>query len=338
MTELHVLKEAARWRSRDVRYLSGSWGHLRAVIPAFELSDFHDSPDEPANPFLRSVIRLPVGKSERRIPVGVVSNNYMLVQHVEVGDRCISAIAKAGVDPAGLRCEIGLSELDEWMNLRLYLPERYSHRARNGGQLDLRVEAFNSVDGSARLTILSGWFRFVCSNGLVIGKSLLEVRDVHNPSLDLVKIEEAIAKAILHGRKDRERLTHWQNCRVDKKDVAAWVDGTVADCWGKKAACRVFHICDSGRDMEPDPFVAGSPSAVPAEKLRSRLPSTVPGAVIPAQNRYDVSQALSWVATQRTNPEKRVELQAQIAGLVEQLKSSHAAHAHQLLFKGLKNG
>jgi hypothetical protein len=26
MTELHVLKEAARWRSRDVRYLSGSWG------------------------------------------------------------------------------------------------------------------------------------------------------------------------------------------------------------------------------------------------------------------------------------------------------------------------
>jgi hypothetical protein len=152
-----MLQEAARWRSRDVRYLSGSWEQLKAVIPEFELSDFHESPDEPVNPFLRSVVRLPVRKAEQRIPVAVVSNNYMLVQHAEVGNRCISAIAAAGVDLSGLRCEIGLSELDEWMNLRLYLPECYSYRARHGEQLDLRVEAFNSVDGSARLTILSGW-------------------------------------------------------------------------------------------------------------------------------------------------------------------------------------
>jgi hypothetical protein len=96
MTELRMLKEAARWRSREVRYLSGPWEQLKAVIPEFELSDFHESPDQPANPFLRSVVRLPVGKAEQRIPVAVVSENYMLVQHAEVGDRCISAVAKAG--------------------------------------------------------------------------------------------------------------------------------------------------------------------------------------------------------------------------------------------------
>jgi hypothetical protein len=222
----------------------------------------------------------------------------MLVQHADIGDRCISAIATAGIDIAGLRCEIGLSELDEWMNLRLYLPECHSYRARNAEQLDLRVEAFNSVDCSARLTILSGWFRPVCFNGLVIGKSLLELRDIHNPSLDPVKIEDAIAKAILHGKDDQARLEQWQNCRVKREAIVAWVDDTVRDRWGKKAACRVFHVCNSGRDLEPDPFVAGSPSAIPAEKLHSRLPGTVPGAVIPARSRYDVSQALSWIATQ----------------------------------------
>jgi Domain of unknown function (DUF932) len=169
-----MLKEAARWRSRNVRYLSGSWEQLRRLIPEFELSDFHDSPGEPANPFLRSVIRLPVGKAERRIPVGVVSNSYMLVQHTEVGDRCLSATRKAGIDPTEVRCEVGLSELDEWMNLRLYFPDYYSYPAHDGEQLDLRVEVFNSLDGSTRLTILSGWFRFVCSNGLVISNSLLE--------------------------------------------------------------------------------------------------------------------------------------------------------------------
>jgi hypothetical protein len=256
----------------------------------------------------------------------------MLVQHADVGNRCISAIATAGVDLSGLRCEIGLSELDEWMNLRLYLPECYSYRARNAEQLDLRVEAFNSVDGSARLTILSGWFRFVCSNGLVIGKSLLELRDIHNPSLDLVKIEEAIAKAISHGKDDQARLEQWQNCRVERKEIAAWVDGAVRDRWGKKAACRIFHICDSGRDLEPDPFVSGSPSAIPPEKLHPRLPGIIPGAIIPARNRYDVSQALSWVATQRSNPEKRLELQAQIADLLEQLKGGQPADVDQPRF------
>jgi hypothetical protein len=151
----------------------------------------------------------------------------MLVQHTEVGDRCLSAMAKAGIDPAEVRCEVGLSELDEWMNLRLYFPEDYSYPAVDGDPLDLRVEVFNSVDGSSRLTILSGWFRFICSNGLVIGESLLEVKDIHNPSLDLQKIEEAIARATLQGMKDQERLTQWQNCRVDKDEIAAWVDGAV---------------------------------------------------------------------------------------------------------------
>ena len=52
-------------------------------------------------------------------------------------------------------------------------------------------------------------------------------------------------------------------------------------------------------------------------------PST--GAVTPARNRHDVSQALSWVATQRSNPEKRLELQAQIADLLEKLKDGQPA-------------
>jgi Domain of unknown function (DUF932) len=36
-----------------------------------------------------------------------------------------------------------------------------------GNPLGLRLECFNSVDGSSRLVILFGWLRFVCTNGLV---------------------------------------------------------------------------------------------------------------------------------------------------------------------------
>jgi hypothetical protein len=237
MSEIRMLDEVARWRTRKVRYVAGSWNQLDGIIPKFELGDFHDAPEEPANPFLRSVVRIPVGKAERRIPVGVVSNNYKLVQHADVGDHCISGMAKAGVDVSKVRCELGLTELDEWMNLRLYFPENYTHRTSDGNKLDLRVEVFNSVDGSSRLTLLLGWFRFVCSNGLVIGKTLTEIRDIHNQTLDLIKFKDAIASGTRFAEQDKERLANWERQPVEINELRVWVDETISNSWGKKAAC-----------------------------------------------------------------------------------------------------
>jgi len=51
---------------------------------------------------------------------------------------------------------------------------------KDGHRLKLRLEAFNSVDGSSRLSVLLSWFRLVCSNGLTIKESVREVRDLHN--------------------------------------------------------------------------------------------------------------------------------------------------------------
>jgi hypothetical protein len=315
MSEIRMLSEMARWHTRKVRYVAGSWDQLKGIIPKFELSDFHDSPEEPANPFLRSVVRIPVGKAERRIPVGVVSNTYKLVQHAEVGDRCLSGMTNAGVDTAEVRCELGLTELDEWANLRFYFPEKYSYQPSDSYNLDLRIEAFNSVDGSSRLTLLLGWFRFVCFNGLVIGKTLTEIRDIHNQALDLMKIEAVIATGTRLAAADIERLKQWENLPVEIADLRTWIDETLAAKWGKKAACRVFHICESGYDVAfADPFAAGSASEKPVRRL-----GLVPGAAVPVANLYHLSQALSWVATRRTSAEERVEWQSNIAELIDQL-------------------
>lgn len=41
MAEISILDEVSRWRTRNVRYFAGSWDQLKAIIPKFELSDFH---------------------------------------------------------------------------------------------------------------------------------------------------------------------------------------------------------------------------------------------------------------------------------------------------------
>ena len=63
---------------------------------------------------------------ERPIPVGIVSHTYSLAPHREVASLCRKGLLGAGIEPSDLRYEVGLSELGEWMNFRIYLPDYYN--------------------------------------------------------------------------------------------------------------------------------------------------------------------------------------------------------------------
>ena len=260
---------------------------------------------------------LPVSVTEQRIPVGVVSNAYRLAQHTDVVEMCLKGIRAHDIDPSELHCEVGLTPLGEWMNFRAYFPDRFSHNPGDGNKLALRLECFNSVDGSSRLVILFGWFRFICANGLVIGETKAALRDIHDENLNLDVIPKIISKGLEKVRADLERLEQWERSPVESAKFEGWVDDHLAEQWGKKAACRTLHICRSGADVELlDPFAGGKPSEKPIKPLNA-----VPGAPKPAKNLYDVCQALSWIATQRNSADERMEWQGHIPGLIENLRS-----------------
>jgi hypothetical protein len=98
-------------------------------------------------------------------------------------------------------------------------------------------------------------------------------------------------------------------------DIATWADNTVTKEWGKKASARVFHICDAGKDIEIDDlFAIGTATEKPIRYL-----GPVPGCPERAETKFDVSQAMSFVATQRNNTEERVTWQAAIPLLLDRL-------------------
>lgn len=187
MSVISILAEEASWRSRDVRYYEGDWASIQTVIPEFYLTAFVAGEDDSANPFLQTVVRKPMSAAERQIPIGVVSHTYSLAQHREVAEICRQGLKNAGIELDGLRYQLGLSELGEWMNFRVYFPADYDF-IDSHGNVRLRLECFNSVDGSSRLMIIFGWLRFVCSNGLVIGETKIEIRERHGQNLDLGSI------------------------------------------------------------------------------------------------------------------------------------------------------
>lgn len=312
---IQVLDEKSRWRARGVCYWSGKWEKLSSQLPVFKTADFQAAEDAPANPYLKTVVRLPRTLVEKPIPVGVVSHTYTLAQHSDIAEKCLQGLRSAGIKTDSLRCELGLTELGEWMNLRVYFPERYNHTPFDGNPIRLRLECMNSVDGSSRLIILLSWLRLICTNGMVIRETKTEIRDIHNENLDLERIPQVIEDAMTLVEDDLRRLSGWEKARLDAERFRLWVNEKLAERWGKKAACRVFHICTSGFDVEiADPFAGGDPSDKPTKRIRR-----VPGAPENARNLYDVSQALSWIASGRNNAEERLEWQSSIPDLIHGL-------------------
>ena len=315
MSALIPLNGEAIWRSRPVRYFKGDWEAVLTVLPEFELQDFAAREGEQANPYLRTVMRKPPTDAEGRIPVGVVSQTYVLVQHRDVADLCLKGLIKAGFDREQLSYEIGVTSLREWMHLSIFLPTAYSFTDAHGQALRLRLECFNSVEGSSRLVILFGWFRFVCGNGLVIGETKIEIKERHGQGLDLKPIPERIRQAIEAVDADRARMAGWQATKIGIEKVTAWADGTLTGEWGKTAAARTFHICKSGRDVEfANGWAPGTATTKPIRYL-----AAVPGAPEHASTLYDVVQALSFVATHRNNAEERASQQADIPRLLRSL-------------------
>lgn len=309
------LDEDGRWHARDVSYWGGRWDQVQQQLPRFRTVDFKAAIEGPSNPYMKSVVRLPRTQLEQPVPVGTVSNTYTLAQHADVAEKCLQGVRESGIDTDDLRCELGLTELGEWMNLRIYFPDKFSHYPADQHKLALRLECFNSVDGTSRLVVLLGWLRFVCSNGMVIGETKTELRDIHNKHMDLQKIPRIICDALNCVQEDLQQITSWENQLVKQGQIEPWVNKIVPNHWGKKASCRVYHICQSGKDVEiTDPFAKGEVVEKPVKIVQA-----VPGATAPALNLYDVSQALSWVASNRTNSDERVEWQSQIPDLIERL-------------------
>lgn len=315
---IELVGEGGRWRTREVTYWAGVWQQLRALVPAFTLDEFQAPPGAPANPYMRAVVRTPRTRLEQAMPVGVVSNNYALVQHDSVVDCCLDALQTAGIATDGLRCELGLTELGEWMNLRVFLPVSFSYPVGPNDSLSLRLEVFNSVDGSSRLLVLFGWFRFVCGNGLIIGETVSEVRSIHNDGLDLGDVRQRVKHGLTVANADLARLRNWQATPIGQVSLGEWADRVLADAWGPKAACRVLSICSSGWDVRISDLSNGAPAS---QKSTTRT-IRVPGSPETASTLFDVSQALSWVAKGRTNPEERLAWLRQIPALLPQLRQT----------------
>lgn len=311
-----------KWGPHVVHRYAGRVNALMDLLPEFETAPFRAHAEMEEHPDLRLVVRKESG-DRPEMAVGAVSRQYSLVQHRDAVEMCLRGLRAAALDPGELRGELALSHLGEWMGFTFVLPGDYTFQDTYGHQLDFRCDVSNSVDGSSRLSVWFDWFRQVCSNGLVVREERHE-SSMHRRGLQLNALETRVFEGFRTAVNDRETLKEWQDTATSWWCLKAWVDDDLRKVWRDHAAARVCHICLVGEDTRFAQGANGRPSVLAEAQVENPAPKTerVPGSPHRATTKYDVAQAMSWVASRKTNIVERVRWQAQIPELLDRLQAA----------------
>lgn len=308
-----------KWLNSPVTYHEGTLAGIRQHIPTFERRGFGlTQPGDDRshlNGRLDTIIRLPLGDDPAFIPVGVVSKEYSLVPHTAVLEVATAAMEAAKVPVESVWAELKITEYGERMALSMYLPDQYQFDPGDGHPMALRLECLNSVDGSTRFRVLMGWFRFVCSNGLVIGVTRADIRRRHVGEFQIEDVGAVLQSGLKDSATEKLDFERWRKTPVGMDRLLRWVEKDLWKCWGFKAATRAYHIARTGHDVEiSGPYKDNKPTTIPVHRV-----GRVPGSPMWCQDLFALSQILAWLAKERRDLQEQVEWREQIPGLLASL-------------------
>lgn len=310
-------EDQPKWFNSPVTLHKGTLTELHQYVPFFERRNF--ALTQPSYEYTRiherldTIVRLPIGEDKNFIPVGVVSKKYSLVQHITVLDIINKTLCNANIGiNENLKSEVNFTEYGERMFISVLLPDKYSFTPPDGKTMALRLVCFNSVDGSTHFRALMGWFRFVCSNGLIIGVTRFDVRRRHRGEIQLSDIGDVLISGLNEAESDKTNFIQWHNTEVTSKQLIPWVNKNLREMWGFKAAARAYHIACSGYDAE----VRGSYKGFTPTTLKMNGTIRVQGSPEECRNLFDMSQILAWLAKERRDIQEQLEWQESIPDLM----------------------
>ena len=99
-----------KWFNSPVRFHKGSLEDIAQYVPDFDRQDFAlgNRAEQPslANARLDMIIRKPFGTEWASVPIGIVSKDYVLVQHTKVIETASKAMKSFGADPTDVQAEV----------------------------------------------------------------------------------------------------------------------------------------------------------------------------------------------------------------------------------------
>jgi hypothetical protein len=145
----------------------------------------------------------------------IVSKDYRLIRHEEAIEEVEYAIAKnPGFENYMIETEF--YNAGGRMRRRYCFPE-ISVEIKKGEEICLELNLFNSYDTTWPFIVLLGAFRFVCENGLVVGKKFLYVRKRHVFKMEEINLEDQVSTAMKRFRLQTKEWKKWTDRQLTPK-------------------------------------------------------------------------------------------------------------------------
>jgi hypothetical protein len=215
--------------------------------------------------------------------------------------------------------EIILSEYGERFKIRLIIPD-WNFDPGDGFEVGHLIEASNSVDKSCALEFTIMRRRLVCLNGMWVADGKDRLRKIHNIDwMNRHNITEFLIERISNLSGFEDLMSELIDYDITIDEIENWADEVLSKKWGKKIAARVCHIAKVGYDGR----VGRAPKDTPPHECFVSSDIEVPGACAPITNLYHLSQALSWIANNRSSIEDSDSFLQSIPNLLKPLLESH---------------
>jgi hypothetical protein len=157
---------------------------------------------------------------------------------------------------------------------------------------------------------------------MMFGTADARLRRIHLQSRKSEDIKKFLQKQLRRAPKAQSLYKQWyektvfHEAKPSQVQIEHWIDETVAKRWGVHAAAKAYHIAKTGYDGElVNPFEQD----VKPHEREVQCKDKVPGSFAPVRNAYDISQVLSWLASQRGAIQDRLDRTMDIPYLMRAL-------------------
>jgi hypothetical protein len=273
-----LLRSPRRQAKHSHVWHHGTLGELRRRIPGpFTLAAFQHGGK--VNPLLQVVC------DGDGLPLATVSPSYMLIDHGDLVDSLVRGLNRAGLDPTGYPAEMYVGDNGARFALRLVFPDLV-YDPGDGHPVAGQVQLLNSVDRSLPLRLAIGFFRFVCSNGLVVGEAVTNLHEIHRKGrVDVLRLQEVVSKG-LKGLQEKSMLFEAMYQTEIPEGFTTRLLTVAGEAWGRRQAAEIGRALEGGtyRGVE------------------------IPGIGAPAVNLWQALNVLVWVSARSRDLARQVAM------------------------------
>ena len=238
-----------------------------------------------------------------------------------------SALDNMNFDLNDINCQYNITDYGERMWLKLMFPDQYNMDPGDGNTLRLQMHALNSVDRTIPLIFRIGWFRIICANGMIRLQQGKISGKRHTPSLADTVIEDYIKGHLdtIDDEVKQYQTMHAEKLALSQNFIDGWVDNTLNRKWGVRLAARAHSIITTGYDGVPSRAdeMDDARRLIPS-KIRVSKTDRVPGQPEKAETPYDLSNALSWIASHHPTIQTRFDLMNDVPELLRDERIAQA--------------